>query len=215
MDSEQDRQVLKGYFGSAYTAMERFARELHEQGEIRGLIGPKEVDRIWDRHILNSAALVQFLPEQGSIADIGSGAGLPGLVIAAMRPQNSVVLIEPMERRCAWLTEMVEVLNLQNVDVRRGRADEFHGAAEFDVVTSRAVAALDKLARWSLPLLAPGGQLIILKGRSVAGEVEPARKVLRAFKMSEPEILEAFTIPGAAGTTVLRSRRLGSRAERA
>ena len=207
MDDAQDHDVLRTYFGDAYTQVAQFAAELAAQGEVRGLIGPREVNKIWDRHILNSAALVPFLPTVGTIVDIGSGAGLPGIVIAAMRPSASVVLIEPMERRCLWLSEMVELLGLANVEVKRGRAEEFHGAFEADVVTSRAVAALDKLARWSLPLLAPGGELVILKGRSVAGEIEPARKVLRKFHMSEPEILEAPTLPGVEPTTVLRSRR--------
>lgn len=207
MDDAQDHDALRAYFGDAYPQVARFAAELATQGEVRGLIGPRELDKIWDRHILNSAALVPFLPTVGTIVDIGSGAGLPGIVIAAMRPSASVILIEPMERRCLWLSEMVDVLELTNVEVKRGRAEEFHGAFEADVVTSRAVAALDKLARWSLPLLAPGGELVILKGRSVATEIEPARKVLRKFHMSEPEILDATTLPDVEPTTVLRSRR--------
>lgn len=208
-DAQQDRAALADYFGAAFERLDRFQHELTVQGEVRGLIGPREIGRIWDRHILNSAALVQFLPASGTIVDIGSGAGLPGLVIAAMRPEADVVLIEPMERRCTWLAEMVETLDLSNVEVKRGRAEEYHDAFEADVVTSRAVAALDKLSRWSLPLLAQGGELVILKGRSVEAELEPARKVFKKFRMSEPEILQAMTIPGAEGTTVLRSRRGG------
>ncbi|SDB88867.1 16S rRNA m(7)G-527 methyltransferase [Sanguibacter gelidistatuariae] len=209
MDEALDQDALRAYFGDAYPQVSQFAAELASQGEVRGMIGPREIDKIWERHILNSAAIVQFLPAQGTFVDIGSGAGLPGLVIAAMRPAASLVLIEPMERRCIWLVEMVETLGLTNVEVKRGRAEEFHDAFEADVVTSRAVAALEKLARWSLPLLAPGGELVILKGRSVAAEIEPARKVLKKFKMSEPEILEAATLPGLESTTVLRSRRKG------
>lgn len=207
MDENYERSTLSDYFGDAFPAVERFAHELTVQGELRGLIGPRELGRIWDRHILNSAAVVPYLPEQGTVVDIGSGAGLPGLVIAAMRPEAEVILVEPMERRCVWLGEMTEAMSLPNVEVKRGRAEEFHDAFEADVVTSRAVAALDKLARWSLPLLRPGGQLVILKGRNVAGEIEPAQKVLRKFRMSPPEILEARTIEGAEATTVLRSTR--------
>lgn len=207
MDENYERSTLSDYFGEAFPAIERFAQELTLQGELRGLIGPREIGRIWDRHILNSAAVVQYLPQEGTIVDIGSGAGLPGLVIAAMRPQAEVVLVEPMERRCLWLAEMIEVMGLTNVDVKRGRAEEYHDAFDADVVTSRAVAALDKLARWSLPLLRPGGQLVILKGRNVAAEIEPALKVLRKFRMSPPEILEARTLDGAESTTVLRSTR--------
>lgn len=207
MDENYERSTLSEYFGDAFPAVDRFAQELAVQGELRGLIGPREIGRIWDRHILNSAAVVQYLPQTGTIVDIGSGAGLPGLVIAAMRPEAEVILIEPMERRCAWLTEMTETLGLTNVEVKRGRAEEFHDAFEADVVTARAVAALDKLARWSLPLLRHGGELVILKGKSVEAEIEPARKVLKKFKMSPPEILQAHTIEGAESTTVLRSTR--------
>jgi 16S rRNA (guanine527-N7)-methyltransferase len=207
MDENYERATLSEYFGDAFPAVDRFAHELSVQGELRGLIGPREIGRIWDRHILNSAAVVQYLPQTGTIVDIGSGAGLPGLVIAAMRPEAEVILIEPMERRCTWLNEMTETLGLTNVEVKRGRAEEFHDAFEADVVTARAVAALDKLARWSLPLLRHGGELIILKGRNVEAEIEPARKVLKKFKVSPPEILQAHTIDGAEGTTVLRSTR--------
>ena len=209
VDDQLSHDALREFFGDAFETLETFARELEAQGETRGLIGPREVGRIWERHILNSAALVPFMPSTGSIVDIGSGAGLPGLVIAAMLPQTSVTLVEPMERRCAWLTEMVTTLGLTNVEVKRGRAEEFHGAFEADVVTSRAVAPLDKLARWSLPFLGPGGQLVILKGRGVVDEIGPARKVFKKAKMSEPEILEARTIDGAEPTTVLRSIRAG------
>ncbi|MFB7887433.1 16S rRNA (guanine(527)-N(7))-methyltransferase RsmG [Cellulosimicrobium cellulans] len=211
-EPEISREALTEYFGAAYPTIERFADRLREEGELRGLIGPREVPRIWDRHILNSAAVVPFLPETGLIADIGSGAGLPGVVIAAMRPGASVYLVEPMERRCAWLSEIATDLNLANIEVKRGRAEEYHGAFECDAVTSRAVAALDKLVRLSLPLVRPGGEMIVLKGRNVAREVEPARKVLRRLKGGEPEIVDAPTIPGVETTTVVRIvRQTGAR----
>ena len=200
------------YFGDSFVVVEKFAERLRSEGELRGLIGPREVPRIWDRHILNSAAVVPFLPRTGLIADVGSGAGLPGVVIAAMRPEATVYLIEPMERRCAWLTEIAEDLSLPNIEVKRGRAEEYHGAFECDAVTSRAVAALDKLARLSLPLVRPGGEMIVLKGRNVSREIDPARKVLRKLKGSEPEIIEAPTLPGVETTTVVRIvRQTGSR----
>ncbi|MFF3063549.1 16S rRNA (guanine(527)-N(7))-methyltransferase RsmG [Oerskovia sp. NPDC057915] len=202
-----DSPEVRAYFGDAYPPVARFADMLHDQGELRGLIGPREVSRIWERHILNSAAVVQFLPEKGTIADIGSGAGLPGIVIAAMRPESQVLLIEPMERRCAWLSEVVDELELTNVEVKRGRAEEYHGAFQCDAVTSRAVAALEKLARMSLPLVERGGEMVVLKGRNVVNEIEPARKVLRKYKTEEPEILEAFSVEGVESTTVLRIRR--------
>ncbi|OLT54438.1 16S rRNA (guanine(527)-N(7))-methyltransferase RsmG [Cellulosimicrobium sp. CUA-896] len=207
-----DRQAVRTYFGEAYPAVESFAARLRDEGEVRGLIGPRELDRIWDRHILNSAAVVPFLPESGLIADVGSGAGLPGVVVAAMRPRATVYLIEPMERRCAWLAEIVADLGLTNVEIKRGRAEEYHDAFECDIVTSRAVAALDKLARISLPLLRPGGEMIVLKGRNVSKEIDPARKVLRRLKGSQPEVIDASTVPGVESTTVVRIvRQTGAR----
>ena len=208
MDASLNPQEVADYFGVSYEKVARFAAELESQGELRGLIGPREVDRLWERHILNSAAVVPFLPTEGLIVDIGSGAGLPGIVLGAMLPQAQIKLIEPMERRCIWLGEMVELLELDNVEVLRGRAEEFHGAFAADAVTARAVAALDKLGRWALPLVRGGGQLVLLKGRSASDEIEPARKVLRKFKMTEPEILEGSTLPGVEATVVLRTTRL-------
>ncbi len=210
--SELDESTLATYFGEAYPQIQAYAQRLESEGELRGLIGPREVPRIWDRHILNSAAVVPFLPVRGLIADVGSGAGLPGIVVAALRPESTVYLIEPMERRCAWLTEIARDLGLANIEVKRGRAEEFHGAFECDAVTSRAVASLDKLVRMSMPLVRPGGEMIVLKGRSVANEVDPARKVIRKFKGSEPEIIDAPTIHGVESTTVVRIvRQTGSR----
>ncbi|PFG41410.1 16S rRNA m(7)G-527 methyltransferase [Isoptericola jiangsuensis] len=198
---------VKDFFGDAYEAAVRFHDRLRDEGETRGLIGPREVERLWERHLLNSAAVVPYLGEARTVADIGSGAGLPGIVIAFMRPQTQVYLVEPMERRVAWLTEIAEDLDLANVEVKHGRAEEYDGAFEVDVVTSRAVAALSKLARMSMPLLRRGGEMIVLKGRNVDKEIDPARKVLRSFKAGEPEILEGATVPGVETTTILRVRR--------
>lgn len=203
-----DSPEVQQYFGASFPLVSRFAEMLHDQGELRGLIGPREVSRIWERHILNSAAVVQYLPASGTIADIGSGAGLPGIVIAAMLPDAKVLLVEPMERRCTWLNEVVEELDLTNVEVKRGRAEEYHGAFQCEAVTSRAVAALEKLARMSLPLVERGGEMVILKGKNVEQEIEPARKVLRKYKTEEPQILQAFSVEGVEPTTVLRVRRI-------
>ncbi|WP_435298905.1 16S rRNA (guanine(527)-N(7))-methyltransferase RsmG [Timonella sp. A28] len=207
MDASLNPEEVAEFFGDSFDQVAMFADQLAIQGELRGLIGPRELERLWERHILNSAAVVQYLPKQGTIVDIGSGAGLPGIVIACMLPDAEIKLIEPMERRCAWLSEMVDELELQNVEVKRGRAEEFHDAFTADAVTARAVAALDKLSRWALPLLHEGGEMVILKGRSVAEEIEPARKVLRKFKCTEPEILQGATLPGVESTTVLRTVR--------
>lgn len=200
--------TVRAYLGDSYDRVARYAEMLRDQGELRGLIGPREVPRIWERHILNSAAVVPYLPRSGSVADIGSGAGLPGIVIAAMRPDLDVLLVEPMERRTTWLGEVAAELGLTNTEVKRGRAEEYHDAFEVDVVTSRAVAALSKLARMSLPLVRVGGEMVILKGRNVAQEVEPARKVLRRYGSGEPEILEGRTVDGVEATTIVRVRRM-------
>jgi 16S rRNA (guanine527-N7)-methyltransferase len=197
-------RTTKEFFGAAYPAVDAFAVLLEHEGELRGLIGPREVGRIWSRHILNSAAVVPFLPEAGLIVDVGSGAGLPGIVVAAMRPSARVVLIEPMERRCAWLNEVIERVSLPNVEVYRGRAEEFHGALVADAVTARAVAPLDRLARWTLPLLRRGGELLALKGKNVDAELPAARRVLPRLGGSDPEVLAGATVPGAGDTVVVR-----------
>lgn len=199
--------AVREFLGQSYDTLMRFHDRLRDEGEVRGLIGPREVSRLWERHILNSAAVVPYLASASSVADVGSGAGLPGIVVATLRPEADVHLIEPMERRTAWLTEIADDLGLANVHVKRGRVEEYHGALEVDVVTSRAVAALAKLARISLPLVRRGGEMIVLKGRNVAQEIGPARTVLRSFDASEPEILEGSTVRGVESTTILRIRR--------
>lgn len=198
---------LPEYFGAAWPTVSRFAAMLREQGELRGLLGPREQSRLWERHLLNSAAVVQHLPRTGAIADVGSGAGLPGIVVAAMLPEAEIVLIDPMERRTQWLEEVVAELDLSNVRVVRARAEELDGALEADAVTARAVAAMDKLARWCLPLLRDGGSLVALKGRSAGDELEKAKYVLRKLGGDAGEVLDAPTIPGVDSTTVVRVMR--------
>jgi 16S rRNA (guanine527-N7)-methyltransferase len=200
-------RAVREFLGEGYDTLVRFHDRLRDEGETRGLIGPREVARLWERHILNSAAVVPYLAGASSVADVGSGAGLPGIVVATLRPDLEVHLIEPMERRTAWLIEIADDLGLANVQVKRGRVEEYHDALEVDIVTSRAVAALSKLARMSLPLVHRGGAMVVLKGRNVAQEIEPARKVLRSFKASDPEILEGSTVPGVESTTIVRIRR--------
>jgi 16S rRNA (guanine(527)-N(7))-methyltransferase GidB len=195
---------LPAYFGAAWPKVERFAQLLRSEGEVRGLIGPREQSRLWERHILNSAAVVPYLPATGRIVDVGTGAGLPGVVVAAMLREAEVVLMEPMERRTQWLEEVVDALELGNARVLRGRAEEFDGAIEADAVTARAVAAMDKLARWCLPLLRDGGALVALKGASAPAELEKAKYVLRKLGGDAGEVLEARTIDGVDSTTVVR-----------
>lgn len=198
-----DERVI-AYLGDAYPVLASFHAVLTEQGVLRGLIGPREVSRIWERHLLNSAAVAQFLPATGRLIDVGSGAGLPGVVLAAMRPDLDVVLLEPMERRAEWLTEVVSHLGLRNAEVRRARAEELHGEVQVEAVTARAVAPLDRLGRWALPLLVRGGVLVALKGRRAADEAAQARGALKKLGAGEAEILEARTIDGVESTTVVR-----------
>lgn len=200
-----DAAALEAFFGKRLPTVTAFANLLADQGELRGLIGPRELDRLWERHILNSAAVVPFLGE-GTIVDVGSGAGLPGLVIAAMLPEREVMLIEPMERRVAWLTEAADVVGLDNVRVLRGRAEEFAEGVVADHLTARAVASIDKLVKWCAPLLAEDGQMALLKGRSAADEIERGKYVLRKAELVA-EVHEAPTLPGLEPTTVVLVRR--------
>ncbi|HKG51092.1 MAG TPA: 16S rRNA (guanine(527)-N(7))-methyltransferase RsmG [Actinomycetales bacterium] len=158
-------------FGSALPTAERFVEHLSSTGISWGLVGPREVPRLWDRHVLNCAVVSDLLSPDARVIDIGSGAGLPGLTIALRRPDLRVLLVEPLLRRATWLEQIVADLELGNVTVRRARAEELHGGERGDYVTARAVASLDRLAGWALPLLRPGGQLLALKGRSAEEEV--------------------------------------------
>ena len=158
-------------FSDALPLAERFACLLATDGVVRGLIGPREVPRLWERHLVNCALLGLGIPRDVTVADVGSGAGLPGLVLAIGRPDLRVTLVEPLLRRTTFLTEVVEQLALANVEVVRDRAEALHGHRSFDVVASRAVAPLDRLTRWCLPLVAPGGRMLAMKGSSAADEV--------------------------------------------
>lgn len=166
-----------------------YADLLASEGVVRGLIGPREAPRLWDRHLLNCAVLAEVVPQGATVCDIGSGAGLPGVVLAIARPDLRVTLVEPLLRRTTFLEEVVEELDLSRVEVVRGRADALHGERTFDVVTSRAVAPLERLLRWSMPLVAPEGALVAMKGSNVAEEIEEARLVLTEWRCGEPEVL--------------------------
>lgn len=182
--------MARRVFGSERLALaERYAQWLADAGVVRGLIGPREVPRLWDRHVLNCAVLSEAVPADASVADIGSGAGLPGLVLAVARPDLRITLIEPLLRRTTFLEEVVADLGLAHVEVVRGRADALHGQRTFDVVTSRAVAPLGRLLEWSMPLVAPTGAMVALKGGSVAEEIEEARADLDRWGCAEPEVL--------------------------
>ena len=160
---------------------ERFAGMLATEGVLRGLLGPRELPRLWERHLVNCALIAEGIPSGVSLCDIGSGAGLPGLALAIARPDLRITLVEPLLRRTTFLDEAVQELALGNVVVVRGRAEALHGAVDFDVVTSRAVAPLDRLARWSLPLVAPGGVLLAMKGSSAQHEIDSAATVIHSL----------------------------------
>jgi 16S rRNA (guanine527-N7)-methyltransferase len=174
-------------FGDRLPVVRRYAADLAEHGIVLGLIGPLEPPRLWSRHVLNSGLLSPFVPHGASVADVGSGAGLPGLVLAAARPDTTVTLIEPMERRVAWLEEERSRLGLTNVVVERARAEEA-APGRFDVVTARAVGALSGLLPITAPLARPGGRLALLKGASVEAELAKAEKVVRRLRLTDVRV---------------------------
>ena len=165
-------------FGERMPLAARFAEILADTGVTHGLIGPREVPRLWERHVLNCAVVADAFPAGARLVDVGSGAGLPGVALAIVRPDLEVHLVEPMLRRTQWLSGVVEDLALANAAVHRGRAEELVGTISAPWVTARAVARLDKLARWCVPLLEPGGTLVAMKGRSAATELEEDRRAL-------------------------------------
>ena len=174
-------ESARGVFADSLAIAEQYARLLSTDGVMRGLIGPREVPRLWERHLLNCAVLGEAVPTGVDVADIGSGAGLPGLVLALRRPDLSVTLVEPLLRRTTFLDEAVAALELSNVEVIRSRAEDLHGSRTFAVVTSRAVAPLVRLLGWSLPLVKPGGALVAMKGASVHREIEAAQRALARY----------------------------------
>lgn len=188
IDLEAEPAVAARLFGPSIDIARKFAHDLAEQGETLGLIGPLEPPRLWSRHILNSVLMAPLL-RPGRVGDVGSGAGLPGLVLAIARPDVHFYLIEPMERRVDWLRRESEVLGLTNVEVVRARAEEATFSPWLDQVTARAVSALSKLIPITAPLVRSGGELIFLKGANVEAEVESAAKVIRRARLSDVEIL--------------------------
>lgn len=192
-----------GVFASRLPLAEQYAHILATDGVVKGLIGPREVARIWERHVMNSAVVVSRVPEGATVADIGTGAGLPGMVWAIARPDLSVDLVEPLLRRTRFLEETVEALGLDNVTVVRARAEDVRQT--YDVVTARAVAALDKLGRWCLPLVRSGGVLLALKGRTAQDEVTSATATLH--RLGATTIVVATYENGDVPTTVVEVTR--------
>lgn len=185
MSVEPEPSVAAELFGEGIDRARQFAGALAEHGEERGLIGPQELPRLWTRHILNSVIAAPLFPA-GRVGDVGSGGGLPGIVLAIARTDIEWVLIEPMERRCVWLNEQVTALGLENVVVERARAEEagrYEGM--LDAVTARAVSALRTLIPWTAPLARDGGELILFKGQSVDAEIDKAQKVIRKHRLTD------------------------------
>jgi len=192
-------------FGDSLAKAERYVELLATDGVTRGLIGPRETSRLWDRHLLNCALAAELVPELGELVDIGSGAGLPGIVLAMLRPRLHVVLLEPLLRRSVFLEECVSALDLPNATVVRARAeDKAASGIRANVATARAVAPLDRLVGWAAGLLRPGGQLLAIKGQSAAAELEAAEPVLSRLGVQSAEVLQAGHGRVVSATTIVR-----------
>jgi 16S rRNA (guanine527-N7)-methyltransferase len=191
-------------FGAGIDKARAYAAALVRDGDELGLLGPREMPKLWTRHILNSAVVAELVEPGKKVADVGSGAGLPGIPMAIAQPEATFVLIEPMERRSKWLQEQVDALGLTNVRVHRARAEEVGEA--FDIVTARAVSALPKLLRMTVPLTRDGGEIIALKGSKAADEIEESKKLQKKLKISGFEILHTGAKFLAEPTLVVRTK---------
>jgi 16S rRNA (guanine527-N7)-methyltransferase len=190
-------------FGSALAGAQMFAGMLATRGVEHGLIGPHEVPRLWDRHLLNCAVVAELIDSKpATLVDIGSGAGLPGIVLAMLRPELRVILLEPMERRCRFLTDCVAELGLDNASVLRARAQD--AVLRADIATARAVAPLDRLAELAVGLVRPGGMVLAIKGQTAADELKKARPVLKRLGIRSAEVVRAGQGKVIPATTVVR-----------
>ena len=204
---ETEPAVAADLFGDRIELARRFTAALGEHGEERGLIGPLEPARLWSRHILNSAVAGPLFAAGARVGDVGSGAGLPGLVLAIARPDVEWVLIEPMERRVTWLQEQTDALELQNVTIVRARGEEWSEGAVLDAVTARAVSALKTLVPLTAPLVRVGGELVLLKGANAANEIEAASKQLRKYGLDDVRVEMVGDDVIAEPTRVVRATR--------
>lgn len=202
---EPEPQFAAEAFGDQIEIARQFTERLAADSETFGLLGPRELPRIWSRHVLNSALMAELLPEGTKVVDVGSGAGLPGIPLAIARPDCNFTLVEPMERRSSWLQRVSEDLGLKNVEVVRSRAEEVQ-RTDFDVATARAVAALDKL----LPLLTPlirgskSRQVLAIKGSKAPDEIAAASKKIELLGYAQPEILTLGLGKAPETATVVR-----------
>jgi 16S rRNA (guanine527-N7)-methyltransferase len=193
-------------FGERLPDLVRYAELLADVGVRRGLIGPREVPRLWERHLLNCAVLSEIVPEGVAVCDVGSGAGLPGIPLALVRPDLSITLLEPLLRRTTFLREVVELLGLDHVQVLRGRAEEMLGTLPpVQVVTARAVAPLDRLAGWGVPLLRPYGEMLAIKGDTAEEELRSARDALHKLGVVETSVVQVGSGLVDPPSTVVRA----------
>jgi 16S rRNA (guanine527-N7)-methyltransferase len=201
-------------FGRRLRQAEEFCARLGTEGARRGVIGPRETGRLWERHLLNSALVAELIPEGARVLDVGSGAGFPGIPLALARPDVRMTLLEPMQRRVAWLRETVALVDPE-VTVIRGRAEDGHvreASAGQDVVVSRALASLERVARWSLPLTTVGGRVIAIKGRGATAEVAEHRGEIARLGGGEPAVVECGRGIGTVPSTAVTFARVSERA---
>ena len=206
--------VAARVFGERLALAERYAHMLATEGVERGLIGPRETDRIWDRHLLNCAAVGELIAPGTRVADVGSGAGLPGIPLAIARPDLEITMIEPMLRRTTFLQDVIDQLGLESVLVLRHRAEErvVLEHADFDFATSRAVASLDKLTRWTMPLLKANGIMLALKGDRAQAEVEEHGTLMASLGVASVKVMRCgveYLDPPATVVVAQRSAELG------
>lgn len=202
--SAAELSAARAIFGDRLELAERYVAHLATSGTERGLIGPREIPRLWGRHVLNCAVIESQIAEGSHVADVGSGAGLPGLCLAIARPDLDLTLIEPLERRVIWLQEVVDDLGLTNVTIMRTRAELAVGMVEADVVTARAVSALSTLAGLTIPLLAGKGEVVAIKGRSAQEEIDKAAKVIRKLGGVDTSVVTVGADLLEEPTTVVR-----------
>lgn len=202
--SAAELSAARAIFGDRLALAERYVEHLATSGTERGLIGPREIPRLWGRHVLNCAVIESQIAEGSHVADVGSGAGLPGLCLAIARPDLDLTLIEPLERRVIWLQEVVDDLGLTNVTIMRTRAELAVGMVEADVVTARAVSALSTLAGLTIPLLAGKGEVVAIKGRSAQDEIDKAAKVIRKLGGVDTSVVTVGADLLEEPTTVVR-----------
>ncbi|WP_454149641.1 16S rRNA (guanine(527)-N(7))-methyltransferase RsmG [Microbacterium lacticum] len=204
---ETEPTEASAVFGENLERARRFTAALGEHGEERGLIGPLEPARLWSRHILNSAVAAPLFASGTRVGDVGSGAGLPGIVLAIARPDVQWVLIEPMERRVTWLQEQKDALGLDNVEIVRARGEEWTEGAVLDAVTARAVSALKTLIPLTAPLVRVGGELVLLKGANAANEIDAAAKQIRKYGLDDIRVEMVGDGVIAEPTRVVRATR--------